>query len=230
MIETQDLGYQYPGGGVLRFPDVRLPQGDTLLLRGPSGSGKSTWLALAAGLRRPSCGEIIVAGRALSGLTPRALDAWRGAQVGVLPQRLHLSAALSVRENLALVYWAAGLPSDEAAIDAALAALGLSALAARLPRELSVGQAQRVALARAMLRRPRVLLADEPTASLDDAACAEALGQLAATAQRCGATLVIATHDARVHAAWPDARVLSFAPVSGDVASGGFGPVQREAA
>lgn len=210
MIETLDLAYRHPGGRELCFPDVAVPQGGVLLLRGPSGSGKSTWLALAAGLLTPGRGDIVVAGQPLSVLSGRARDAWRAARVGVLPQRLHLSEALSVAGNLALVYYAAGLPTDPAAIDAALRALGVSALADRRPSQLSGGQAQRVALARALLRTPKVILADEPTASLDDAACESALALLRERAGAAGATLVIATHDRRVTDALPGAAILQF--------------------
>ena len=116
MIETLDLAYRYPGGVDLRFPDVRVEQGGTLLLRGPSGSGKSTWLALAAGLLTATEGEMIVAGQPLRALGGRARDAWRAGAIGLLPQKLYLSDALSVAGNLALVYFAAGLPVDHGAI------------------------------------------------------------------------------------------------------------------
>lgn len=200
MIATQDLAFQHAGAAAaLRFPDVRVPQGGRLLLRGPSGVGKSTWLALVGGLRKPSAGLLEVAGTPLHTLASgAALDAWRARTVGFLPQRLHLSAALTVAQNLALPYLAAGLARDDAAIAGALQRLGLdSALAGRRPHQLSGGQAQRVALARAVLLSPRVLLADEPTASLDDASAAAALALLHSTAQGCGTTLVVATHDAR---------------------------------
>ncbi len=200
MIAAQGLAFRHAGAAApLRFPDVRLAQGGRLLLRGPSGTGKSTWLALVGGLRRASAGSLEVAGTPLATLgSGAALDAWRARNIGFLPQRLHLSAALTVAQNLALPYLAAGLPRDDAAIADALQQLGLDpALAARRPHQLSGGQAQRVALARAVLLRPRVLLADEPTASLDDASAAAALALLHATAERCGATLVVATHDAR---------------------------------
>ena len=101
-------------------------------------------------------------------------------------------------QNLALVQWACGLPQDLGRIHAALRALDVQDLAQRRPAQLSGGQAQRVALARAVLLQPRVILADEPTASLDDAATADAVGLLLSTARANHATLVIATHDARV--------------------------------
>ncbi|MDP1655101.1 MAG: ATP-binding cassette domain-containing protein [Hylemonella sp.] len=208
MITTRGMRYRYPNGAVLAFPDVEVPQGGVLLLRGRSGVGKSTWLALAAGLRAPSAGELVVAGQALAALTAVQRDAWRARHIGFLPQQLHLSEALTVAGNLGLAYYAAGLPEDRAAIQAALAALGVAELAQRKPAQLSGGQAQRVALARAVLLRPKVILADEPTASLDDEAAQDALALLQAAAQQAGATLVIATHDARVRQALPQALVL----------------------
>ncbi|MCZ8252286.1 MAG: ATP-binding cassette domain-containing protein [Hylemonella sp.] len=208
MIATRGLACQYPGGTRLTFPDLSLGQGETLLLRGRSGSGKSSWLALAAALMAPAAGEIIVAGQCLGAFGPAPADAWRARHIGFLPQKLHLSTALTVAGNLELVYYAAGLPLDRAAITAALQALGVAELAARWPAQLSGGQAQRVALARAVLLQPKVILADEPTASLDDEAARDALALLQASAQRCGATLVIATHDARVRAVYPEAQVL----------------------
>lgn len=200
MISTRQLAYRYRDGAELRFDDVNVPQGGVLLLRGASGSGKSTWLALAAALLAPSTGDITVAGQAMTSLGGAAGDAWRARTIGFLPQKLHLSAALTVHGNLAMAQWAAGQAQDDGRIREALAALGVNELAARKPAQLSGGQAQRVALARAVLLQPKVILADEPTASLDDEAARQALALLQAAAQRHGATLVIATHDARVEA------------------------------
>ena len=205
MIRCDRLAYQYPDGPELVFPDVDLPQGAVLLLKGPSGAGKSTWLALAAGLLRATGGQITVAGQDLGELKSMATDAWRAGAVGFLPQKLHLSEALTVCGNLAMAQWAAGVADNPAAIGHVLATLGLTELAKRKPSQLSGGQAQRVALARAVLLAPKVILADEPTASLDDDATAVALSLLQVSAQRCNATLVIATHDARVAASLPDA-------------------------
>lgn len=208
MIHARDLVGQWPGGRALRFPDVDLPAGGTLLLRGPSGSGKSTWLALVAGLRTAASGHLTVAGTPVGDLAPAARDAWRARTIGFLPQKLLLSDALTVAGNLALVYFAAGQAVDRDRITRTLDALGVPDLAGRRPSALSGGEAQRVALARALLLQPPLILADEPTASLDDAACADALALLQARAQAAGAALIVATHDARVVRALPQALRL----------------------
>ena len=201
MIATHGLRYSYAGASrSIDFQDIEVAQGKVLLLQGPSGSGKSTWLALVAGLVAPTAGSMDVAGQAMHGVGQTAADAWRAKTIGFLPQKLHLSAALTVYQNLALAFWAAGVAEDGVRIKAALNALGVAELANRLPSQLSGGQAQRVALARAVLMQPKVLLADEPTASLDDNAATDAVTLLLKTAHANGATLVIATHDARVEA------------------------------
>ena len=210
MIDTRGLAFRFAStSSTLRFGDVHVPAGSTLFLRGPSGSGKSTWLSLVAGLRVASEGRVSVAGTDLGTLSGAQRDQWRSAHVGVLPQRWGLSDALTVFDNLALVYFAVGLAVDRRAIERGLEALGVGGLAQRRPAQLSGGQAQRVALARALLRRPVLVLADEPTASLDDAACAAVLSLLREHTQAHGATLVVATHDARAVQAWPDAPSLN---------------------
>ena len=223
MIETRQLQFAYGAGQTLTFPDVAVAQGAVLLLGGPSGSGKSTWLALLAALVKPQHGSLTVAGQDLTALAGRSADAWRARHIGFLPQKLHLSAALTVQHNLALAFWAAGLPVDTQRVRQVLAQLGVAELAQRLPSQLSGGQAQRVALARAVLMQPRLILADEPTASLDDAAAQDAVQLLVQAAQQQSATLVVATHDARVAQA-----LASCMPVAPNLLH--LGPAPREAA
>jgi putative ABC transport system ATP-binding protein len=198
MLQTHGLTFQYPGAMPIVFPNLDIAQGGALLLRGSSGSGKSTLLALTCGLLQPSSGSITVSGSQPQKLGQSQRDAWRGRTIGFLPQHLHLSHALTVFDNLALAYFAIGVATDKAQIMQNLEALDVAELAQRKPQSLSGGQAQRVALARAMLMQPKVILADEPTASLDNEAAANAATLLAQASQRCNATLVVATHDARI--------------------------------
>lgn len=202
MIELQGVGVDRVARDrclPIDFPDLDLPQGGLALLRGPSGSGKSTLIALIAGLLEPDRGRVVVCGTQPARLSPARRDAWRGRTVGLLPQRLHLAPALDVRENLLLAALAVAAPARPARdrADALLERFGLSGLARARPAELSGGQAQRVALARALMNRPGLLVADEPTASLDDAAAATAVGELLACWRETGASLLVATHDAR---------------------------------
>jgi len=198
LISSRQLSYRYANGPALDFADLEVAQGGVLVLGGASGSGKSTWLALAAGLLQANSGDMLVAGQDLKRLDKVDSDAWRAKTIGFLPQKLHLSTALSIYDNLALAQWAVGQKTDDKSIHAALAALGVNDLSERKPTQLSGGQAQRVALARAVLLQPQVILADEPTASLDDDAASAALDLLLGTAARLNATLVIATHDSRI--------------------------------
>lgn len=208
MIETQHLSMTWSDGSRLTFADMQLPAGQTLLLRGPSGSGKSTWLALVCGLLTPTQGRLIVGGQSLTELTQAQRDAWRSSTIGFLPQGGRLSPALSVQDNLRLVVFASGRspnPHHQAALQERL---GLKPLLNRRHHELSGGQTLRVALARALLLEPTLLLADEPTASLDDDHATEAMKLLQEHAQEQGRTLVVATHDQRAVQALAGARTL----------------------
>jgi putative ABC transport system ATP-binding protein len=198
MISVRGLAHRYGSNEVLRLADWKVAQGERWLVLGPSGSGKTTLLHLVAGLIRPADGELEVAGENLRKLDGMRLDRWRGATVGIVLQSLHLLRHLSVRDNLRIAQYLAHAPQDDARIAETLGALGVADKAARRAAELSEGERQRVALARAVVNRPKLLLADEPTANLDDRAAAQAVELLLEQAERHGATLVVATHDSRV--------------------------------
>jgi putative ABC transport system ATP-binding protein len=192
------LAHRYGKVEALRLPDWKVAQGERWLVLGPSGCGKSTLLHVLAGLVRPTDGEIEIAGENLRRLDGARLDRWRGSTVGIVLQALHLVKHLSVRDNLRLAQYLAQMPQDDARIGDTLGTLGVADKASRRPPQLSQGEQQRVALARAVVNRPKLLLADEPTANLDDAAAAKVVDLLSEQAARHGATLVVATHDARV--------------------------------
>jgi len=198
MISVRGLAYRYGSNEVLRLADWNVAPGERWLVLGPSGSGKTTLLHLVAGLIRPAEGELEVAGENLRELDGMRLDRWRGATVGIVLQSLHLLRHLSVRDNLRIAQYLAHAPQDDARIAETLGALGVADKAARRAAELSEGERQRVAVARAVVNRPKLLLADEPTANLDDRAAAQAVELLLEQAERHGATLVVATHDSRV--------------------------------
>jgi putative ABC transport system ATP-binding protein len=198
MIEVQRLRHNYEGATVLELDHWTLAAGDHCLVTGPSGAGKTTLLHCLAGLIEPFAGEVRVDGQAWSKLPEGQRDLFRGRRVGIVFQQLHLLPAICVRENLELAQRFARIPVDQRRILELLERLDLGALALRRPAQLSRGQAQRVAIARAVVNRPAVLLADEPTASLDDHAAEQVITLLKAEAAACGAALVIATHDARL--------------------------------
>ena len=208
MFAIQDLKHAYDGTEVLSVASWRAGQGSQWLVLGPSGSGKTTLLHALAGILKPTAGSVSVAGQDLAALSARELDRFRGRHIGIVLQRLHLMASLTVLDNLLLAQYLAGLPQDRDRARGVLAGLDLAAKAGAYPHELSFGQAQRVAVARAVVNQPKLLLADEPTSNLDDERCAQALELLQAQARACNATLLIATHDQRIKARMPEQFVL----------------------
>jgi ABC-type lipoprotein export system ATPase subunit len=183
----------------LRGVSCTLRPGTQVALTGPSGSGKSTLLHLLAGLDTPTSGTIAWPGL---GGSPEG----RPGLIGMVFQGPSLLPPLDVTENIALPLLLAGgqeTQSRERAA-AALHDVGLDELAARLPEELSGGQAQRVAVARALAARPRLILADEPTGQLDSAHAAQVVGLLLDAATLLGAALVLSTHDLTIADRFPD--------------------------
>ncbi|MDD3519312.1 MAG: ATP-binding cassette domain-containing protein [Chromatiales bacterium] len=197
-LQLTDLQYRIDDRPLIDLADWRLPRSEHCLVLGPSGSGKTTLLHLLAGLLRPHVGRIEVLGQDIAALHAGQRDAWRGRHVGIVFQRLHLIGALTVAQNLRLARKLAGLSPDPLREREVLEGLGLARLADALPARLSQGEAQRAAIARAVVNRPALILADEPTSALDDANCSRVAELLLEQAAACGASLLIATHDARI--------------------------------
>ncbi len=198
MIRTEGLGYAYGPQKEITFGDLTVAQGQHWLLLGESGSGKTTLLHLLGGLLRSQQGRIEINGTDISRLSESALDHFRGKNIGFVFQKNHLIGALSVKENLLMAPFLAGIRQDSNRIEAVLAQLALSDKARSNVKELSHGQAQRVAIARAVLNQPAIILADEPTSALDDSNCEKVIDLLLDASMQNNATLIVATHDQRL--------------------------------
>ncbi len=196
LLQTNSLRFAYPGQVPIFFPDITLAGGEALLLLGQSGSGKTTLLNLLAGLLAPSQGSVMLDGVTLSTLKGHRLDLFRGQHIGIVFQKPHLIAALSVKQNLELAQFF-GKKKGLSATDL-LQDLGLAAKATAAVGTLSEGEAQRVSIARALVNSPKLILADEPTSSLDDLHAQRVVQLLKAQAAKIGAALIIVTHDQRV--------------------------------
>ncbi|MDB5429601.1 MAG: ABC-type transport system ATPase component [Caulobacter sp.] len=203
MLRVEGLTAGYRRKPVARLEILTVANREAALLLGPSGSGKTTLLLALAGLAKRFDGSIDLDGVDPSGLRGAARDRFRGSRIGIVFQDLHLIAGLSTLDNLLLAPFAARQPQDSKRATALLEELGLGPQIRQRAETLSRGQAQRAAIARAMLLRPRLILADEPTASLDDEACHTVGLLLARAARETDAALVIATHDLRLKAMFP---------------------------
>ena len=180
---------------VLDALDLSLARGERLAVMGASGSGKTTLLHLIAGMDRPSSGRIRLAGKDLTKLGEPALTRWRARHIGLIFQDFNLIDSLSVADNMTLPLWLNGLPEDRARVDTLARTLGIDKLLERLPASLSGGEKQRVAIARALIHDPDLILADEPTGSLDQASAERVLELFDSVLASRGATLLLVTHN-----------------------------------
>ena len=198
MLEIHQLKAGYEDKVIVEVPQLALSTGEHCLILGDSGSGKTTLLCTLAGLLTPLGGEITVNGQNLGSLRGSALDAFRGRNIGMIYQTLHMVSALTVLENVLLAQYAAGVAQDRDKALGLLEQLGIADKKDDKPGTLSQGQQQRVAIARAAINSPRIIVGDEPTSALDDKACETVMGLLLQLAASSNASLVIATHDQRI--------------------------------
>lgn len=180
--------------------NLRIQQGELTLILGPSGAGKTTLLSLIGGLLQPTDGEIRVAGTELNRLTPKALAEFRLYQIGFVFQFFQLFSALTARENVEVPLRLAGVATMEARrqADVLLEQFGLRKRSSHRPQNLSGGEKQRVALARALALRPPVIIADEPTGSLDSRNGEEVIRLLRQLVDNERRTVLVASHDQRL--------------------------------
>ena len=208
ILEARDVTRRYRVGGgdvdAVRGVSLTVEAGEFVALMGPSGSGKSTLLHLLGGLDRPTSGDVVLDGELVSRLSDDAATKLRREKTGFVFQFFNLIPLLSVWENVALPFTIAGQDARRgehaAAVRAALASVDLAGKERHRPDQLSAGEQQRVALARALVRRPALLLADEPTGNLDFATGTEILDRLWGSCHEGGQTVVLVTHDAKAAA------------------------------
>lgn len=216
MIQVKNLEkwYQGPGGTrilALSAPHLSLEAGEEMALAGPSGSGKTTLLHILAGLLLPSSGKVQVHGSDLHQMPEAARDRFRSGSVGYVFQRFNLLPGLSALENvMAAMAFGNVVPPMERTKRAAelLARVGLEHRLHHRPGQLSSGEQQRVAVARALANRPSLVLADEPTASLDTGNSRLVLKLLRELCRQHGSALLVATHDPVVLALFPQQHQL----------------------
>lgn len=182
---------------LLERVDLAIEPGEIVVLTGASGSGKSTLLAIAGLLRRTDSGEVTIAGQATHALSARQRSAIRGSQIGIIYQSANLMASLTAREQLEVVFHIAGRKRADARTRAAdlLEVVGLSHRMDALPQHLSGGERQRIGVARALMASPSVLLADEPTASLDPELSGDIARLIAHEVHERGLAALLVTHD-----------------------------------
>lgn len=199
IVQSKDLSFQYANSEqTILFADVEIKKGEHSLLLGDSGTGKTTLLHLLSGLSKPTSGKVWIDKQDIYSLRSTDLDKFRGQQIGFIFQEAHLIKNLTIEENIRLAQNLANKKENKPAVLDVLHKLQLGDKANSYPNELSRGQLQRAAIARAVINGPQLLVADEPTASLDDTNTQLVIDLLFDTAANFNATLLIATHDNRI--------------------------------
>ena len=200
IIALKDLQKAYGAQAVLQNVNLAVPAGAFVWLQGQSGAGKTTLLNLIAGLERPTAGQVLVAGQDPGAMSARERTRFYRETIGLIFQGVELEPDLSLEENIALPGVFAGMATSQlkARTEQLTQILGITEDLARRPSEVSGGQAARAAVARALILSPKIILADEPTANLDEANANLVLQLLQVVRTKLGVTVVVASHDARV--------------------------------
>ncbi|ARW74342.1 peptide ABC transporter ATP-binding protein [Lactobacillus johnsonii] len=204
VIELKNVSKSYGQGSAkvdaLKDVDFEAQKGEVVLIEGPSGAGKSTFLTIAGALQKPTSGEVFIGGDNVTNYSPKQADALRLDKIGFVLQAYNLVPYLTVREQFILVdkVKKSGNLSKEA-LDGLLDELGISQLVNKYPKELSGGQQQRVAIARALYADPAIILADEPTASLDSEKVEEVGKLFKSLAKQKEKAIILVTHDLRLN-------------------------------
>jgi len=202
IISIQHVSKEVPDVGgtlsILRDIDFTVQSGETVAILGASGSGKSTLLSLMAGLDTPTSGDVVLAGQSLFDMSEDDRAAWRGQQLGFVFQNFQLMGHLTALENVMLPLELTGLKDAAKRAKDILNQVGLAARLNHFPKVLSGGEQQRVALARAFVVEPKLLLADEPTGSLDAQTGESIMNLMLALNQARGTTLILVTHDQKL--------------------------------
>ncbi|RAJ37438.1 ABC transporter ATP-binding protein [Pedobacter cryoconitis] len=208
MVSIKSVAHSYSNAHRIGFKDWEINNGEQWLLLGESGSGKTTLLHILTGILKPAAGAVNMNGTSIYSLSSRELDQFRGRNIGIIFQRPHLIKSLTIAENLIMAQSFARLPQDLKRVNEVLTSLGIAAKKNSYPSELSQGQLQRVSIARAVINKPALLIADEPTSSLDDKNAQAALELLQQQSGLNQATLIVATHDKRVKDAFTNTYEL----------------------
>ncbi len=199
VVSVEKLSFRYGSAQKgFEFPDVSIKKGEHLLIAGNSGSGKTTFLHLLSGILSPSGGSVSIDNTRIDGLKSHEMDSFRGEKIGIIFQENYFIESLSVLSNLVYIRAFCGQKADKTYIDKLLNDLGIAHLARKKPRELSRGELQRFSIARALVNKPMLLLADEPTSSLDDENCTRFIELMKDICNSYQLSLLVATHDARL--------------------------------
>ena len=197
MILTKEVEFNYDNQIFFKFQDIDLKSNENLLIIGNSGVGKTTLMHLLAGLLKSNSGSIKLFDQELSQLSSHQLDRFRKNNIGIVFQRPHFVNSLTVKENLQLAQYIAN-KKDNNRIDSILKNLNIFDKSNKKTNQLSQGEKQRASIALAIVNSPKLILADEPTSSLDDANCSKVIELLKKQATDFGAQLIVITHDSRV--------------------------------